>query len=372
MPLMVHIIDYPQRNPWLEDQIDYFNSQGIHQAIFSISGKGPLIAELENKDHIRTRQIDLGLIGFFQALKTLKSWSRYESTIVYAHGHRPSVYALALKILTNVRFVICHHHPPRWFSEFSKNAFFKAKFHLTLARIYYLGATRIQSFSLEVFNELMRLKVPESKIVRIPLGMNFDKVPTFRENHAYDKSFSKILIVSISRLAWEKRIDLALQVVAEMINSGMNVEYTIIGTGPDFVKLRNLSTKLGIQESVIFLGWHDDVYSILKKANFFFHLSLTESYGQAIMEARQSGLPILSSQCGVALDMIAANDPAVHFFDCNDPVEIAKIFCGLLGNINQILNKMDEDPRIMYRNHEYYFSLNSVSRLFIELSTMQQ
>jgi glycosyltransferase involved in cell wall biosynthesis len=238
---------------------------------------------------------------------------------------------------------------------------------MALARFYRMRARRIQSFSPELTRSLVRRRVKSKKIVEIPLGINFGRYFELGRKPPRESPSKAISVVSISRLVWEKRMDLGIRSVERLLEMGVPINYRIVGEGPEFSNLADLVKELGLEGHVLLLGWRDDVNEILNDSDVFFHLSLFESYGQVLMEARLSDISIFSSSCGVALEMEKLKDPKVHIFYGSDPKIIAEEFIQFLDKIKSQQNMIVLDPRDLYLGHEYENVLLAVEDMFQEL-----
>lgn len=367
MALVVHLIDFSSPNSWLEDQMEYFKKHGIDQGLLTISTPGKIHEAALRNGFEKVQHIRHSVSGFFHACSLLSKWSKRETVYVYAHGHLASIYASFVRSFTGVDFILCHHQQPEYFPLLRKRMYFRASIHMALTRFYLMRARRIQSFSPEVTRYLRRKKINSKKIVEIPLGMNFGRFFEIDRKIKRQQSNKVIKIVSVSRLVWEKRLDLGIRSVAHLLNSGILVEYSIVGEGPENPNLIDLINDLGIQTQVKILGRREDVNEILNSSDIFFHLSLTESYGQVLMEARLVGTPIFSSACGVALEMEKINDPMVHIFRGSDPKIIADEFFQFLKVIEIQLNSVSPNPRDLYQEHQYDNVLQKVEIMFQEL-----
>jgi glycosyltransferase involved in cell wall biosynthesis len=357
MTLVVQLIDFSHRNSWLENQFPIYAKRGISTALISISPQGPIHDELESSGFERIKYVNKGFLGFLKVLFTLISWARHDRVYIYAHGHIPSIYASALNCITGIKFVICHHQQPEFFSNLLKKGFFKAKIHLVFTLIYYRKASYIQSLSPEVTRSLVKKNLHFNKIMEIPLGVRFESFPM--QNLTPPAEFRKSYnLVSIGRLVWEKRIDLGIHSVAKLIESGLAVKYRIIGEGPELEKLKLLSRELQIDKSVEFLGFQRNVPQILSGADVLFHLALTESYGQVLLESRLCGTPIYSSAVGVGLEMERLCDPMVRIFRTSDAGVIAS---GLLNYLEKVDFLKRENPgSSIYLSHNFENAVNKV------------
>jgi glycosyltransferase involved in cell wall biosynthesis len=56
---------------------------------------------------------------------------------------------------------------------------------------------------------------------------------------------------------------------------------------------------------VTFLGWRDDVESILRAAHLMVHLPRAEGFGLSVMEALGCGVPVVAADIGGLRDVVA-------------------------------------------------------------------
>lgn len=80
----------------------------------------------------------------------------------------------------------------------------------------------------------------------------------------------------------------------------------IIGTGPEFVKLKQLTENLNLRESIKFMGRlsTEDLSEIVAKAWLNIHASVTEGWGLSILEAAASGTPTVAYAVPGVVDAI--------------------------------------------------------------------
>lgn len=325
MNKIIHIVDYPQGNLWIENQMKYFSSHGIRQSLISIDSNGELLKNLQEKDFTELYRCHFNIVDFLHIGRKLKKQSYQFKQIVYAHGHKPSSMALILKLVFGLNYVISHHHPPHWIDMFQQKHRFRGKFHQLLRNKYYKHALAIQSFSSEVNEYLENRGDIDGRILRIPLGVDFKRfgdgpseyLPRIRPKR-------KLRILTVSRLAWEKRIELCLDSAHELSNLGVDFEYSIIGDGPLMQSLIKKRDELGLKNKVSLLGWVDNIGDIYKENDILLHASATESFGQVLLEARLYGLFVLTSPCGVARDMATVKDPDFKILTLTEPRKIAE------------------------------------------------
>jgi len=136
------------------------------------------------------------------------------------------------------------------------------------------------------------------------------------------------IIVSVGRLSKPKNYDTALRALALLQDHPF--EYRIAGTGPEEDALRRLCTQLGLDDRVRFLGFVEDVPSLLRDADIFLMPSRWEGFGLSAVEAMNAGLPVIVSDVDGLREIVAASPPCGLFVDPLDPSSIAKAVQQLL------------------------------------------
>lgn len=103
----------------------------------------------------------------------------------------------------------------------------------------------------------------------------------------------------VGRFTTEKNPMLALHALAAARAHGHDVYLTMLGSGPLESALRSLADSLHIDEYVSFPGWQDPA-DFLPETELALATSRYEGYGMAIVEALAAGVPVLSTDVGVA------------------------------------------------------------------------
>jgi glycosyltransferase involved in cell wall biosynthesis len=111
--------------------------------------------------------------------------------------------------------------------------------------------------------------------------------------------FSKVVLVA-SRFSKEKNLPLAVESFARVAKILPDVCMVMAGSGVEEENVRNLVRRLDLSKRVFLEGWSNDVYSLLKTSDVFLLTSEYEGYGMTIVEALAAGLPVVSTDVGVA------------------------------------------------------------------------
>ncbi len=125
-------------------------------------------------------------------------------------------------------------------------------------------------------------------------GYNCIDNQLFRFKEKKEMNFTTI--VCVARLVPIKNIDYLLLAWKIIEKNRPDYKLAIIGDGPEFVALNELTLKLGLK-TVVFLGAvnNSDIPTYFNNSVAFVLPSLSESWGLVVNEAMAAGLPILIS-----------------------------------------------------------------------------
>jgi glycosyltransferase involved in cell wall biosynthesis len=107
-------------------------------------------------------------------------------------------------------------------------------------------------------------------------------------------------IVTVSRLAPEKRIERLVGAVAALRAGGLPARLTVIGEGPERPRLEALAAGFGF---VRFLGKKDDPFAA-GTFHAYAQASAFEGYGLSLLEATARGLPVVTTDVGLVGEVL--------------------------------------------------------------------
>lgn len=193
-------------------------------------------------------------------------------------------------------------HGDPW-NPYSKSGLVLNRVRLWVGRIVLRQADCVRAVSEKVKREVeQRFPRLTGKVSVLPVFVDIDRLrqaePSFDLHQKYPQF--KFVVLMVSRLSKEKNVGFALNVFARMLRTYPRAGLVIVGDGPEKRALVRKAKRLGIREQVVFEGWQNDLVSYYKTANLFLHTSLYEGLGMVLIEAAASGLPIVTSDVGVA------------------------------------------------------------------------
>lgn len=101
----------------------------------------------------------------------------------------------------------------------------------------------------------------------------------------------------------------------------------IAGSGPLESKLKSLSNRLGVADSVRFLGQVPEARTLFSAFDLFVLSSDREPFGMVLLEAMAAGVPVMATACGGAPEIVERKD---MLFELRDAQQLARLliqFC---------------------------------------------
>ena len=128
---------------------------------------------------------------------------------------------------------------------------------------------------------------------------NIEVVPNIvkiNNSQATDRNTLGAKWIYVGSLKDGKNVDLALHAFSHFLKEKPSSKFLIIGDGPRREELLSLVQNLQISESVEFIGSvrPEDVGPYLSESDLFVHLSESETFGIATVEAILNKLPVVS------------------------------------------------------------------------------
>ena len=137
--------------------------------------------------------------------------------------------------------------------------------------------------------------------VRSQLGLSQDELDdlTSRQSLDADRQTQPVRFLSVGRLLHWKGFHLGLRAFAQA-NLPPDVEYWIVGEGPERDRLKTLASELNIEHQVKFLGALSrlETLALFKADSVLIHPSLHESGGLVCLEAMAACCPVVCLDLG--------------------------------------------------------------------------
>ncbi len=216
---------------------------------------------------------------------------------------------------------------------------------------YWIGNT------LGICDYLVKGGMPAERVVHIS---NFaDEAPAAPlPRDSFGTPPDRPLLLAAGRLHTNKAFDTLLRALAGVPEATL----WLAGDGPERNNLETLSTELHISDRVRFLGWRNDVASLMQTADLFICPSRHEGLGGIVLESWLHGCPVIATDSQGPSELIQDGHTGLL-----TPVDE---YAPLADTINQLLQNprqatcLADNARVEYSKHH---STASISRQYAEL-----
>lgn len=144
---------------------------------------------------------------------------------------------------------------------------------------------------------------PADRIYVVPSGLDFAALDAVRPAADVRRACrAPHLVVGIGKLSTKKNWDFLLQAAAAVARGGgPEIDWLLVGEGPERSRLQRRVHELDLGRRVRFLGFRRDAQAILKAADLLFFPSLREGASVTVREAMAMGTPVVAvNSAGVA------------------------------------------------------------------------
>lgn len=277
--------------------------------------RGPFLKFLDKRIELHALNgllIRCGLVGKIIAFTMVLS--RLKANTVLAIGEYPNVIVpISVKLMFSRKKVVISERSSRTFIN-SPELFKVSKTISRLSRLSYSLADRIICVSGAVHSSLLKtLPKVEEKCVVVNNPIDLDQVVDFTsEDVDHDWLVNKTVPVLLAsgRLHISKDYVTMLKALREVLNL-MEVRLIILGDGELKQSLVELCAKLGITPNVDFVGFQENPYKYLVKADLFVHSALFEGFPNVFLDALACGLHIVTTEVDAAREIISTPDIGV-------------------------------------------------------------
>ena len=153
------------------------------------------------------------------------------------------------------------------------------------------------------------------------------KTIVFKKNEQINSRYNnKKIIIAIGRLTKQKNFSLLLHCFALIKKKHPDYHLLILGSGEDENKLKQIIRNLEISNDVDLLGFEENPYKYLSKAECFILSSLWEDPGFALLEAAYLNIPIIASNCPNGPEEILQNGLGGFLFENNNQKQLVEAF----------------------------------------------
>jgi glycosyltransferase involved in cell wall biosynthesis len=164
---------------------------------------------------------------------------------------------------------------------------------------FYGGCDVVLSPSGASEESLRSVGVDGERIMRWGRGVDISRFTPDKRERGLHKG--EINVMYSGRLTKEKGVELLAETFVEAYERDRRLHLVLAGGGPEEAALRE---RLG--EKATFLGWIDgeEYARAYASADIFLFASTTDTFGQVLLEAQASGLPVVAAAAGGPLELV--------------------------------------------------------------------
>lgn len=231
--------------------------------------------------------------------KKLKQYSKQEDISIWhahdAHAHGFAVYAKAL-FGSKERLVVSR-----------RVDFPVAKSMLSRFKYNFEGVAKYLAVS-DAIAKILKKSIKEpNKVFTVHSSIDpskFERAEKGILRSEYPEFSAKFWIGNVAALAGHKDHKTFLSVAAELLKHDKDLHFFIAGEGELESELKAMAIDLKISEHVSFLGFREDVPSLLLDFNCFLFTSEMEGLGTSILDAFAAKIPVVATQAGGIPEMV--------------------------------------------------------------------
>lgn len=280
------------------------NQKGVYLEVLALSNNNDLFGKTISDSGIKINYTNINSSYSFKNIIEIRKFIK-EGKFDIVHVHLfPTLYWVAFATL------FYRNKPKLVFTEHSthnrRRDIYLFRF---IDRLIYSRYNRIFSISIPTRKKLLhwlRIDKPSNKYPVVLNGVdqsvysNAKKI-NLPENKMNDHT-KKVKLAMVSRFSHQKD---QLTIIRSLKLLPKDIVLLLVGDGAFKKKLQDYVTSKGLENRVYFLGYREDVPSILKSVDIVIQSSHWEGFGLAIVEAMAAGKPVIASDVPGLSDVVS-------------------------------------------------------------------
>jgi len=247
--------------------------------------------------------------------------------VLHCHQYSPFVYGqIALLHRSGLRMVFTEHGrlsdaPPSW----------KRK----LANVW-LGRrpAAVYAVSADLRRHMIAEGFPADRVQiiynGIEIGTPVSDVDRRFARESLEIAQDRYLVGTVARLDLAKDLGTLIEAFMRFRRNRPDAELVIVGDGPDRAALAEAARRVGVAESVHFLGQRPDVRHLLPALDLYANSSITEGVSLTILEAMAASLPVVATRVGGTPEVVIAGETGL-LVPARDAQALAEAMVELAG-----------------------------------------
>jgi glycosyltransferase involved in cell wall biosynthesis len=229
---------------------------------------------------------------------------------------------------------------------------------------YYDQMDMIYAPSQSTREELISKGLNSDKIKLYPRGIDVDFFHPSKRNGIFKKRYplaDGIKLLYVGRVSKEKNLHLLVNAFKRLVNASENIQLVIVGDGPYLDEMKAEVAGLPCYFTGYLKG--EPLAAVYASADVFVFPSTTDTFGNVVLEAQASGLPVIVTNAGGPCENIIRDRTGLI---CS--ADDARSLCDAMQTLVR-----DTDRRItMGHEARQYAQKRSFENAFLQLWTLYQ
>lgn len=295
----------------------------------------------ETEGVLKIPSIPIGIMNFRQSgiypLKALKIIKKWNLDVIHTHTEFSiGTFARLISKQFNIPLVHTYHTMYEEYIYYITKGYFN---HASKKLVEYLTLFLCDKTIDELIvptNKAKELFKEKYKVKRdvhvIPTGIdierfrkkNVDKLSLIKLKKGLSINMRDFIILYVGRIAKEKSIEFLIENFPDVLKKVPKAKMVIVGDGPDLKELMDLTSKLKLEDKIIFTGrvlW-DDVPKYYVMSDVFVTASTSETQGLTVIEAMGASKPVVAIKDESFMQVITNKKDGLLFEDEKEYVSL--------------------------------------------------
>ena len=284
--------------------------------------------------------------------EAILSWASDEGyNLIHSHGYKFNIlFGLLPKKHKALRFVYTIH------GYTANRVFSKLFLYKILDILLSFRADRVAVVSAKLKHQLLSKR----NVSHIPNGIELDRKKI--ESKLSPESVGGRFIVSVGRLSREKAIDKAIEAFFCVSCLHPDLNFVIVGDGPEKDRLIMLANDFGLWNRVFFEGYKSSTAPYIDAAELLFISSVTEGLPLTLLEAMSLKTTVVSTSVGEIPNVLEYGELG-YLVEPNDVVSMVDGLTLAIDNPRVSLSKADR----AYSKLKAEFTADKMAARYLEI-----
>jgi glycosyltransferase involved in cell wall biosynthesis len=238
----------------------------------------------------------------------------------------------------------------------------------SLAIYLHTKVSAVIALTKETADEAKEFGIENRRISIIGNGIDTEKYKPINEKKRESIKnnigiIEKRIIIFVGRLSVEKNVEGIIN-AWQRVNNKTKKEWTllIVGDGPQRYNLNEMIKKFNLKDSVVFVGFRNDISECMAAADMYVSFSNNEGLSNSLLEAMSSGLPVVASRVSGVKELVEKTGSGIAV-DIGDIKALANAIETMTSN-NGLRKKASENARSYILGN---YSIENIMKKHIEL-----